>query len=138
MPRLRRALGREVPGRDAARRTGAQLAELVRLEHRDELRGVGAEEEDDEARTLAEAGVDLRACVAELEVGGSHDGERTAFQPQAIPGPVLDAASRHPAEARLDRFHGVGRRQELGDVLLREIEGHLREGLYRVLPLCLS
>src|SRR5204862_6504339 len=63
-----RAARGEVLRRDAARRTRAQLPELVRLEHRDELGRVGAEEEDDEARAVAEAGVDLRARIAELEV----------------------------------------------------------------------
>ena len=117
-PRLRRAAGGEVPGRDAARRTGAQLAELVRLEHRDELRRVGAEEEDDEARAVAEARVDLRSRVAELEIGGGHDRERSFLEPEPVARPVLDAARRHAPEAGLDRLHCVGRREELGDVLL--------------------
>ena len=86
-----RAALREVLRRDAARRAGAQLAELVRLEHRDELGRVGAEEEDDEARAVAKAGVDLRARVAELEVGGGHDRERSALEPQPVARPVLDA-----------------------------------------------
>ena len=123
-----RTLGSEVPRRDAARRTGTKLAELVRVEHRNQLRSVGTEEEDGEARAVAETGVDLRARVAELEVGGGHDGQRTALQPQAITGPVLDPPRGHTTKARLDRLHGVGRRQELGDILLREIEGHLLEG----------
>src|SRR5206468_2182529 len=110
-----RTLGREVPRCHAARRTRTQLTELVRLEHRDELGRVGAEEDDGETRTLAEAGVDLRAGVAELEVGGGHDGQRTALQPQAITGPVLDAPRRQAAKARLDRLDRVDRREELGD-----------------------
>jgi hypothetical protein len=71
----------EVLRRDAARRPGAQLAELVRLEHRDELGRVGAKEEDGEARAVAEAGVDLRAGVAELEVRGGHDASAPSSSP---------------------------------------------------------
>ena len=108
-PRLRAPLRGEVLRRDPARRAGAQLAELVGLEHRDELGRVGAEEEDDEARAVAEAGVDLRARVAELEVGGGHDRERALLEPEPVARPVLDAPGRQPPEARLDRLDRVRR-----------------------------
>ncbi len=124
-PRLLAPLAREVLGRDAARRTRAQLAELVRLEHRDELGRVGAEEEDGEARTVAEAGVDLRACVAELEVGGGHDRERSLLEPEPVARTVLDAPRSHPPEARLDRVDGVGRREQLRHVGLGQIQRHV-------------
>src|SRR5213078_4219653 len=79
-----RTLGREVPRRDAARRTGAQLPELVRLEHRDELRRVGTEEKDGEARSVAKARIDLGARVTELEIGGGHDRERSLLETQPV------------------------------------------------------
>ena len=94
--------------------------------HRDELGRVRAKEEDGETRPVAEAGVDLRARVAELEVGGGHDRERSFLEPEPVARSVLDAPRGHAAEARLDRLHGVGRREEPGDVLLAQIEGHAR------------
>ena len=106
-------------GRDRGGRTRAQLAELVGIDDGDELRPVGAKEENDEARTLAEAGVDLRPGVAELEIGRGHHGKRAVLEGKPVARPVLDRATRHPAEARLDRVDGRRRRQQLGDVLLR-------------------
>ena len=120
----RRPARGEVPGRDAARRTGAQLAQLVGLDDRDELGRGGAEEEDGEACALTEAGVDLRARVTELEVCGGHDGERTAVEPQAVPRPVLHGPRRHAAETRFDRLDRVRRCQQLRDVRLGQIERH--------------
>src|SRR3954452_18801386 len=56
-----RALPRQIPGRDAARRTGPEPAELIRLQHSHELRCVDAEQHDDECGARrAEPGVDLR------------------------------------------------------------------------------
>ena len=114
----------EVPGRDTARRAGAQLAELVRFDDRDELRRVGAEEEDDEASTLGEACIHLRACVTELEIGRRHHREGAALEPEPVARPILDASRRQTSEARLDRLDRVGRSEQFRDVLLREIEGH--------------
>ncbi len=125
-PEAPRARAGEMLRGDAARRAGAELAELVRLDHRDELGRVGAEEENDEARAVAEAGVDLRAGVAELEIGRRHHGKRSLLQPEPVARPVLDRAGRHAPEARLDRLHRIGRREELGDFRLGDKEGHGR------------
>src|SRR5437764_10799906 len=95
-----RATCREVLRGDTARRTRPQLAELVGLEHGDELRRVGPEEEDGETGTVVKARVDLRTGVPELEVGGSHHGQRSAIEPQAIARPVLDRSGGHAQEAR--------------------------------------
>src|SRR6185437_10292572 len=86
-----RAVLRQVPGGDAARCTGAQLAELVGLEYGDVLGRIDAEEEHDEARAFPEAGVDLRAGVTELEIGGGHDRERALLEPEPVARPVLHA-----------------------------------------------
>ena len=121
-----RAAPREVPCGDPARRAGAQLAELVRVDHGDELRRVGTEEQDHKAGALAEAGVDLRAREHELEVDGGHHGERPVLEPQPVARPVLDPARGHAAEARLDRLDGVRRGEEPGDVGLGQVERHSR------------
>ena len=65
----------EVARGDAAGRAGAQPAELVGLDDRDELGLVGAEEHDGEARAALEGRVDLDACIAELDVRGGHVGK---------------------------------------------------------------
>ena len=119
-----RAALREMLRGNTARCAGPQLTELVRLEHRHELGRVGAKEENHKPRTLAEGGVELRTGVPELEVGRSHHGERSLLEAEPVPGPVLDAAGGHAAEAGLDRVDRVGRRQELVDILLREVERH--------------
>ncbi len=56
-----RAASREMPGRDAAGRSRAQLSEPVRLDDRDELRRLGIEEAHDERRALGRRGVQLGA-----------------------------------------------------------------------------
>ncbi len=113
-----------MPRRDAAGRTGAQLAELVRLDHGNELVRCGAEEQHDEVRAASTGRVDLRAGEAELEIRRGHHRERAVVEPEPVARPVLDRAGRQPPEARLDRVDGLVRRQQRIDVGLGEIERH--------------
>ncbi len=124
-PDARCAAAREMPRGDPARGAGAQLAELVRVDHGDELRRVGAEEQHLEARAGAEAGVDLRARVAELEVGRGHHRERALLEPEPVAGPVLDRARRHAAGST-PRRHSTASAGESSccDVGLGEVQGH--------------
>ena len=46
------------------------------------------------------------------------------LQSQPVARAVLDNATRHALEAGFDRVDGVGRRQQLADLLLRQIQGH--------------
>ena len=119
--------------RDTARGAGAQLAELVGVDNRHELRRVRAEERDDEARAGAEAGVDLRARIPELEVRSRHHGERAVLEAKAVARPVLDRARRHPEEARLDRVDGLCRREQPFDVGFREVERHESDFLMKLM-----
>ena len=81
-----------------------------------------------------------------LEVGGGHHRERSLLEPEPIARPVLDAPRSHSAKARLDRLDRVGRREQVRDVVLGQIERHrwiLAEarrdapGMIRTCDLCL-
>ena len=122
---------REVLGRDCARRAGSQLAELVGVDHGDELRRRCAKEQDDEAGAVCKARVHLRACVAELEVGGGHHRERAVLEPKPVARPVLDGAGGQAEEARLDRRDRVGGREQLADVAPRVRWSVTRPGFCR-------
>jgi hypothetical protein len=108
---------------DRTRRTRAQPAEPVRLEHGDELRPLGREEVDDECRSVVEAGVDLRACVAELEVRRRHVCQPPLAQLEPPARCDVHDARGHASEARFDSVDGIRRRQERFDVVFREEEG---------------
>ncbi len=109
---------------DAARRAGAELAQPVGLDHRDQLRPAGVEEDDDEPRAVGEGRVRLDAGVAQLEVGGRHHGEPAALEPEPEAGPVLDGAAGEAPERPLDGGQRIGRRQERVHVRLGEVERH--------------
>ena len=112
---LRVGLG-EVLRSDTARRSRAELAHLVGLDHRRQLGLLGVEEHDDERRPTGKRRIGLETGEPELLVDGGHHGERTLAGPRPRARPVLDRAPRHSLEARLDSHERVGRRQQLSDL----------------------
>ena len=118
---------REVLGRDAAGGSGAQLAELVGLDHGQQRPVLEPEEADDEGELAADDRVALQPGDAELAVGSGHDGEVAAVDGEAPPWHHLDRARGEAAEAVLDHGHDVGRLGEPGDIGFGEIERHDRQ-----------
>ncbi len=98
----------------------------------EELGPVGCEERDEEPHAGLEPGVALETGDPELEVGGGHDVELPFLEPEAVARAVLDHAAGKPLEARLDRLHRVGRREERFDVGFAQVERHGRTSLGRV------
>ena len=115
---------REVARRDAARRSRPELPEAIGLDDRHERRRLGVEEADDECRAVRRGRVELPAGEPEPAVRCRHVRERAFGQPQPAPWGDLDVALRHAAEARLDDFDRVGRREQGCDVGLGEVERH--------------
>jgi hypothetical protein len=111
-------------GGHRARRAGPQLAHPVGLDHGEQLRPVGREERDEEARPLGEADVGLQTGNTELEVGGCQHVEQALGHTEPKARTVLDRPARDAREAPFDGLDGVLRREELLDVGFAEIERH--------------
>ena len=127
----RRTFLRQVLGGDPARRAGTQPAEVVGLDHRDELGLRGVEEHDDERGALGEACVELRARIAQLKVRCGHVREPSLVEAEASARRVLHRTRREIAERLLhgvDRVRGTDHR---GDVGLGEIQRHGRNATSR-------
>ena len=77
----RGALASEVLRRDAARSAGAELPELVRLDHAGELRRLCVEEQDDKRRPARQPGVGFHSRETKLAIDRRHHGEDTFLEP---------------------------------------------------------
>ena len=115
----------QVPRGDRARGAGAELAQPVGLDQREQLRPVRGEEREDVARALGEARVGLDAGALELEIGGGHD-----VQP-AVARARGDSAARFSTAPRAMRAKQPSTAstasaglQELLDVGFAEVERH--------------
>jgi hypothetical protein len=109
---------------NAARRSGAQLTELVRLDHGLERAAFELEEADDEREPPVDEHVALQPRDTQLAICRSHHREVAALDRKPAAGHELDAAARHAPEAVLDHRHGVRRPGERRDVGLGEVKGH--------------
>jgi hypothetical protein len=115
---------REVPGGDAARRAGAQPAQVVGLDHRGELAPGGVEQHDHERRPRIRRGIGLEAGQLELPVNRGHHRQGAAVEALARARPVVRRASGKAMEALLDRLERVLRREERLDVALGQVQRH--------------
>ena len=129
-PERRRALAGEELRRNAARRSGAQLPELVGLDHARDLGLLGVEEDDDEGRPLLEPRVRLQPGEPELVVDRGHQREQPALDLGAPARQVLDLSGRQPAKGAFDGLERVGGRQQLGDLGLGQVERHGSRGYF--------
>ncbi len=120
----RRALLREKPRGHARRRAGAELPELVGLDHRLEPRFLEREEHDDERCAHGCPRVRLQPRVPELAVDARHHRELAVVERQPFARPVVDRAARLPVERLLDGRERVGGREQLGDLGLAQVERH--------------
>ncbi len=102
----------EIAGRDAARRSRPQLAELVCLDHRDEPWLLGGEETDDERRPAREPRVRLEAGKPEPRVGGGHEREHAVLELDPAPRLELEHAHGLTLERALNRGERVLGRDE--------------------------
>ena len=74
---------------------------------------------------VARRGVRLQPGVAELAVDAPPSRRAIpSSSRQPLARRVLDVAAREPAERPLDRLERVGRREQLGDLRLGEVERH--------------
>jgi hypothetical protein len=55
------------------------------------------------------------------------------LQAKAVTRTVLDNAARHALEAGFDHVDGVGRRQQLADLFLCQIQGHEPDFLMKLI-----
>jgi hypothetical protein len=97
---------------------------VVRLEHGHQLGPRRREQHDDERGAFLEPGVDLRAGVAELEVGRGHVRQTSVLEGEPPPRRVLNRPCRHAPEGRLDRVDGIRGREQARDVLFGQIQRH--------------
>ena len=106
----------------AAGRAGAQLPQLVRLDHPGELPLAEVEEDDDEPRPVRAPQVGLEPRETQLLVHRGHDRQAALARRRTRPGPVRDRCAAHPLEARFDRRQRICRRQELSDLGFGQVE----------------
>ena len=120
----RGALPGEVARRDGRGRAGPQLPELVGLDHRLEPRRRSSEKSTTTNGVPARRpGVRLEPGVAELAVDARHHRVLRRRRAGAASRGRLSTAPRgEPPERLLDRLERVGRREQLGDVLLAEVQ----------------
>ena len=121
--RCRTAVG-QMFRRDATRCPRAETAELVGFDHCDERGRLGVKETDDKRRTLSGRGVELAAGNAELEIRGSHVGERALAKTKSASRRDLHVTGSHAAKARFDDLDRVVRTEKRRDVVLGQIERH--------------
>ena len=96
-----------------ARRTRAQTSEVIRLDHRDELRTVDGEERDDERGSVSGRPVRLHTRVAELEVRCRHVGQPSFLQFEPPSWRDLHRPRRHAAKRALDGIDGIDGSEQL-------------------------
>ena len=118
---------REVLRCHAARRAGAQPAELIGLDHRQHVVPRSIEQHEHELHAARAGGVRLHAGDAEAEVGGRHHGQPAVLEPQPVARAVLDLARRLPPKRSLDRLERVADREDRLDVLLGQVQRHGRK-----------
>ena len=109
---------------DGGRGCRSQLSERVGFDDRLEPCVLEREQHDEERRPAGEPQERLQPGVAELMVDARHDREDAARHLGANTRRVVDHTSREPVEARLDGGHRVGRREQLGDLLLGHVQRH--------------
>ena len=125
---------REVARRDARGGAGAELPELVGLDHRLEPRRC-VEREEQRPRTAC------RVIVQAYDLRPAYPSSRstqamTAYCPSSsgsrVRGRLSTSPAGDPAERLLDGVEGVGRREQLGDVLLGQVERHRGHCMHRL------
>jgi len=126
-PERPRALTRQEPGGDAARRARAEPPELVGFDHGSQLGLLGVEQANDEGGAGGRRRVQLATGDPQLAVRRRHIGERPFLEPQAATGRVVDRTPSHAPEALFDRLHRVSRLEQRGDIGLGQVERHKRE-----------
>ena len=119
-----RAVAGEVLRGDGARGSGPESAEVVGLDHRDELRAIGREQRDDERRAFVKPRVCLDARVAELEVGRGHVRKTALLQFEPTPGGNVHSAGGHALKGGLDRLDRVRWGEQFLHVVLRQEDRH--------------
>ena len=109
---------------DRRRSCRSQLPERVGLDDRLEPRVLEREQHDEERRPAGQPQKRLQPGVAELVVDARHHREDTARHVGANTRRVVDHAPREPAEARLDGGERIGRSEQLGHLLLGQVQRH--------------
>ena len=94
----------EVLGRDRGCGRGPQLPERVGLEHRDDLRLVDRQQDDEERRAAGRPRKCLQTRQPEPAVDARHDRELPVGDRQAHARRVVDLAAGEPLKRLLDRF----------------------------------
>ena len=107
---------------DGGRSGGAELSEVVGLDDRLDPGVLEREQDDEERRSAGQPQKRLQPGVAELTVDARHDREDAVRQLHPHARRVVDHASCKPFEARLDRGDRVEWSQELGDLLLGDVQ----------------
>ena len=119
---------RETARGHRACRSGAELAEPIGLDQREQLGAVGGEEREDEPSPLREAHIRLYSGAAKLEIGRGHHVQAPALEPDPAARLQLDHPARHPREAGVDDLDCISRAEKLLDVGFAQEERH-RSGI---------
>ena len=134
-PSARAPVPREVLRRDAARRSRAEPAEQVRLDHGRERAVLEREQEDDERAPRRRRS---RSSSAPRTPSSTSTAGMTASAPSSSGrrsrGTIVTSPAAMPAERLLDDRHGVGGRQQRLDVGLGEVERHQPCGMKLICP----